>query len=132
MNINAIKDAVQTIDREVEFKPAGISTGWFFTLRHESSPEVQKVIRVFRAKITDATFKSKTLAYQNIIAQQEDDLRMAHVVTWCWELGDDVEAGRPPYSEQELKDALRDEKLGYHLKKFIDEEVGTLHDFLPK
>jgi len=132
MNLNEIKQAVQTVDREVEFRPAGKATGWFFELRHESSAEVQEVMRKFQAKVRDLTLKRKTTAYQNLVAQHEDSLRIAHVATWRWEQGADEEAGRPPFSNRELKTLLHDPNLGYHLKSFIDEEVGSLEDFLSK
>lgn len=132
MNLNEIKDAVQTVDREVEFKPAGTSTGWFFTLRHESSEEVQRVMRAFQAKVRDLTLKRKTSAYQNLVTAHEDSLRIAHVASWRWEKGDDPEAGRPAHSNRELKTVLNDPTLGYHVKAFIDEEIGSLDDFLSR
>ena len=128
MNLNEIKSAVTTVNREVEFKPAGQPTGWFFELRHESAPEVQEVMRRFQAKVRDLTLKRKTSAYQNLVAAHEDSLRIAHVAGWRWDKGEGK--GRPPFSKQELKALLNDDTLGYHLKAFIDEEIGSLEDFL--
>ena len=54
MNLNELRDAVQTVDREVEFRPVGKPTGMFFSLRHESSPQVQEVMRQFQAKVIGA------------------------------------------------------------------------------
>jgi len=132
MNLNEIKKAVQTDSREVEFKPAGTPTGMFFELRHESAKEVQEVMRKFQAKVRDLTLKRKTTAYQNLVAEHEDVLRMAHVVGWRWEQGADDDNGRPEFSKKELRTMLNDSILGYHVKKFIDEEVGSLDDFLSK
>ena len=132
MNINEIRSTVQTDTREVEFKPVGSPTGWLFELRHESAGEVQEVMRKFQAKVRDLTLKRKTTAYQNLVAEHEDDLRIAHVAGWSWENGIDEENGRPAYTRKELKILLNDKRLGYHLKKFIDEEVGSLDDFLSK
>lgn len=132
MNLNEIKAAVQTVSREVEFKPAGTATGWFFELRHESAPEVQDVMRRFQAKVRDLTLKRKTSQYQAAVSQHEDALRIAHVAGWRWSKGEDEEAGRPAFSAKELKTLLNDEQLGYHLKSFIDEEVGSLDDFLER
>ena len=132
MNLNEIKAAVQTVDREVEFKPAGVATGWFFQLRHESSPEVQEVMRRFQAKIRDLTLKRKTSQYQSLVTAHEDSLRIAHVAGWRWDKGADEAAGRPEFSKRELKTLLNDDNLSYHLKSFIDEEVGSLDDFLSK
>jgi hypothetical protein len=132
MNLNEIKTAVQTVDREVEFRPVGTPTGWFFTLRHESAPEVQECIRRFQAKVRDLTLKRKTTAYQNAVTAHEDQLHVAHVAGWRWEKGDDEKKGRPPFSKQELKTVLNDKDIGWHLKKFLDEEVGTLEDFLSR
>jgi hypothetical protein len=132
MSLKDIKSAVQTINREVEFRPVGTPTGWFFELRHESAPEVQDVMRKFQAKVRDLTLKRKTTAYQNLVTQHEDGLRIAHVANWRWEKGEDEKKGRPPFSARELKTLLNDETLGYHLKRFIDEEVGSLDDFLEK
>jgi len=132
MNLNDIKNTVQTSTREVEFKPVGKPTGWRFELRHESSEEVQEVMRRFQTKVRDLTLKRKTTAYQNLVTAHEDELRMAHVAGWSWKGGDDAEAGRPPYSRKELRTLLNDELLSYHLKQFIDEEVGSLDDFLSR
>jgi len=132
MNLNEIRQTVQTEAREVEFKPVGTPTGWFFELRHESAAEVQEVMRKFQAKVRDLTLKRKTTAYQNLVTVHEDELRIAHVAGWTWELGVDDEAGRPAFTRKELKSLLNDERLSYHLKKFIDEEVGSLDDFLSK
>ena len=132
MNLNEIKAAVQTVNREVEFKPVGKPTGWFYELRHESAPEVQEVMRRFQAKVRDLTLKRKTTAYQNLVTQHEDSLRIAHVAGWRWDKGEDEKKGRPPFSKRELKTLLNDERLGYHLKAFIDEEIGSLDDFLER
>jgi len=132
MNLNEIKEAVQTINREVEFKPVGTPTGWFFELRHESAPEVQEVMRRFQAKIRDLTLKRKTSQYQSLVTAHEDTLRIAHVAGWRWEQGADEEAGRPAFTSRELKALLNDDRISYHLKTFIDEEVGSLDDFLSR
>ena len=132
MNLNEIRDTVQTEARDVEFKPVGTPTGWFFKLRHESAAAVQEVMRRFQAKVRDLTLKRKTTAYQNLVATHEDDLRIAHVEDWSWELGVDEDNGRPAFTRKELKTLLNDKRLGYHLKKFIDEEVGSLDDFLSR
>lgn len=132
MNLNDIKQQVQTVDREVEFRPTGTATGWYFTLRHESAPEVQECMRRFHSRVRELTLKRKTTAYKDLVAQHEDSLRIAHVAGWRWEKGEDEEAGRPPFSNRELKSLLNDTALGYHLKSFIDEEVGSLDDFLER
>ena len=132
MNVNDIKATVQTETREIEFRPVGSPTGWFFELRHESSSEVQEVMRRFQSKVRDLTLKRKTTAYQNLVNQHEDHLRVAHVARWRWEEGVDEEDGRPEFSKKELRNLFHDERLGYHLKSFIDEEVGSLDDFLSK
>jgi hypothetical protein len=133
MNLKEIRAAVQTVNREVEFKPVGTPTGWHFELRHESSQEVQKVVRQFQAKVRDLTLKRKTSAYQDLVSAHENRLRIAHVAGWRWEKGDDEKKGRPPFSVKELKAVLEaDDELAYLLKNFIDEEVGSLDDFLEK
>ncbi len=132
MNLNEIKSAVATTNREVEFKPVGTPTGWFFELRHESARQVQETMRRFQAKVRDLTLKRKTSAYQNLVTAHEDRLRIAHVAGWRWEKGDDEKKGRPAFSKQALKIELNDDTLGWHLKNFIDEEVGSLEDFLEK
>lgn len=132
MNLNEIKAAVRVEPREVEFKPAGKPTGWFFTLRHESSPEVETFMARYRAKLRDLSAKRKTTAVTNLISEQEDGLRIAHVAGWRWEKGDDAENGRPAFSRSGLKALLDDDLINYHVRKFIDEEVGSLDDFLEK
>lgn len=132
MNINELKTALQTNDREVEFRPAGTATGWFFSLRHESAPEVQETMKRFHSKVRELTLKRKNNAYKDLVAQHEDHLRIAHVSSWRWEKGDSEDKGRPKFSRQQLKSLLNDEHLGYHLKQFIDEEVGSIDDFLSK
>ncbi len=132
MNLNDIKESVKTTSREVEFKPVGEPTGWFFDLRHESAPEVQQVMRRFQAKVRDLTLKRKTTAYQSLVVQHEDSLRIAHVAGWRWTEGIDEDDGRPDFSNRELKALLDDKRINYHLKHFIDEEVGSLDDFLQR
>lgn len=132
MNINDIKNTVQTEEREVEFRPVGQPTGWYFMLRHESANEVQAVMKKFQSKVRDLTLKRKTTAYQNLVKEHEDHLRVAHVSGWTWKDGVDEENGRPEFTKKELRGLLNDKMLGYHLKSFIDEEIGSLDDFLSK
>jgi hypothetical protein len=132
MDLNEIKKAVQTVEREVEFRPAGTATGWYFTLRHESAPEVQEVMRRFQAKVRELTLKRKTGAYQSLVEQHEDSLRIAHVATWRWGDGKKEDDKHPAFSNKTLKSLLNDPDLGYHLKSFIDEEIGSLEDFLER
>ncbi len=132
MNINDIKATVQTETREVEFRPVGSPTGWFFELRHESADQVQAVMRRFQAKVRDLTLKRKTTAYKNLVNEHEDELRVAHVAGWRWEQGVDEEDGRPDFNKRELTAMFHDKQLSYHIKNFIDEEVGSLDDFLSK
>lgn len=131
MNLNTIKDALKTSDREVEFKVSGKATGWIWKLRHESSPEVQAVMKQFQAKVRELALKRKNSAYQNLVADNEDKLRVAHVAGWTWTQGVDEANGRPAFTKQELKNLL-DGPIAYHVKNFIDEEVGSLEDFLSK
>lgn len=132
IGLTDIASLVTTTDREVEFKPAGKSTGWFFRLRHESAPEVQDVIKNYNAKVRDLLMRRKNTQTRELAAEHENRLRIAHVINWRWKNGDDPENGRPPFSKKELKDVLENEKLGYHVKQFIDDEVGVLEDFLEK
>ncbi|MGH8033827.1 MAG: hypothetical protein ACREO9_01285 [Lysobacterales bacterium] len=132
MDLNSIKEAVRTTDREVEFKVSGHTTGWFFKLRHESSPEVQEVMRQFQSRVRELALKRKNSQYQNLVAEHENRLRVSHVAGWRWEQGDDEAAGRPAFSKKELTTVLEDAVLGYHIKTFIDEEVGSLEDFLER
>lgn len=132
MGLNEIKDLVETKDREVEFRPAGPSkpTGWFFNLRHESHEEVQEVIRVFNSKVRELALKRKNAAYKALAEDHENRLRVAHVSGWRWAQGEDE--NHPAFSKKELRALLNDKQLGYHIKTFIDEEVGSLEDFLSK
>ena len=132
MNLDSIKKTVQTKPIKVEFKPVGEPTGWFFILRHESCTEVQDVVNRFTAKVRNLALKRKTTQYEAAVAENEDSLRIAHVAGWEWKEGTDPAKGRPPFSNKELKDLLNNKDLGYHLKSFIDEEVGSLKDFLTK
>ncbi len=132
MNLNDIKASLQTQTREVEFKPTGEPTGMVFELRHESAPEVQKFMSTYRAKIRDLAMKRKTTASTNLMKEHEDGLRIVQVAGWTWEGGDDPENGRPTFSKKELRLLLQDEIAGFHVRQFIDEEVGILDDFLEK
>lgn len=132
MNINDIKASLETETREIEFKPVGEPTGMFFELRHESAEEVQKFMRTYTAKIRDLTMKRKTTASTNLMKEHEDGLRVAHVVGWSWSEGVDEENGRPEFTTKELRTLMQDKVVGFHLRKFIDEEVGSLEDFLSR
>lgn len=130
MNLNDIKSALTTHDREVEFSPEGINTGWYFTLRHESAEEVQKVFKRYKAKVRDAHLKNKKHQLSQITSAHENDLRVAHVAGWRWKDGEGE--GRPAFSENELRECLNSKEVGYFLKEFIDTEVGSLEDFLER
>ncbi len=132
MNLNEIKASLESHNREVEFKPLGDPTGMFIELRHESAPEVQKFMSQYQAKIRDLTLKRKTNASVHLMKEHEEGLHMVQVVGWRWEDGVDEENGRPEFSKKELRSLLRDGRVGFHLKKFIDEEVGSFEDFLSK
>ena len=132
MNLNDIKDSLDTGTREIEFKPVGEPTGMFFELRYESEPEVQEFMKRYNAKLRDLSLKRKTNAITNLVRDHEDGLRIVHVAGWRWADGVDEEAGRPEFSRKELRALLDDEKAGFHVRRFIDEEVGSLDDFLSK
>jgi hypothetical protein len=87
----------------------------------------------FQHKIRDLTLKGKTSAREQAIKAHELNLHMAHVAGWEWEQGEDAEDGRPPFSHKELKDILNaGDVVSVLLKKFLDDEVGSLEDFLAK
>jgi len=134
MNLNEIESAFAVDTREVELMdPRGQPTGWVFILRHESATEVQEFLKDYRAKLQDLAIKRKTSAQKTLMAQHEDRLRIAHVAGWRWEQGEDAEAGRPPFSVRELKRLLAmNTGFGWHLRQFIDNEVGSLEDFLER
>jgi hypothetical protein len=133
MNINEIMKDFEAENREVELvNPQGKPTGWFFELRHESSEVVETFMREYRSKLQDAAMKRKTTAQKQLMRQHEDGLRIAHVAGWRFEEGFDPEDGRPPFSNRELKTVLTHEKWGWHIRDFIDREVGSLEDFLAK
>lgn len=135
MKLTDINATLEAVNREVEFMPQGKPTTWFFELRHESSPEVREFNRVFQAKVRNLAFKNKTQQRDALIAQQANGLRIAHVAGWRYEEGDDDEGGRPKFSKRELKNVLEGgsgEWLAFHVGEFIDNEVGTLEDFLEK
>ena len=125
---------IKTNTREVEFTPNGQSTGFFLTLRYESSPEVQDAMKRYRAKVREATMKNKKQQIASITDRFEDDLRSAHVAGWRWtEGGATFNGEQPHYSPKVLHAMLSDQsELSYFLKQFIDQEVGSADDFLEK
>lgn len=131
MDLNEIIALGETQNREVEFVIAGHHTGLFLELRHESDPEVQKVMSRFQAQIRNLTVKRKgSQQYDDLMERYQDDLRIAHVAGWRWEKGESK--NRPPFSKKELKELLDKPKFGFFLKEFIDDHVGETEDFLPK
>ena len=132
MNLFEIEASLETETREIEFKPVGEPTGMFIEMRHESAEEVQKFMRSYSAKIRDLTMKRKTTASANLMKEHEDGLRVAHVVGWTWAEGNDEDDGRPEFTKKELRKLLQHKVVGFHLRRFIDEEVGSLEDFLSK
>lgn len=134
MDLNEIIESVETSDKEVEFKPAGKSTGWVWTLRHESAPEVQAVLKTFNAKIRQAMMRRKNTMAEKQSEEHADNLRIAHVVTWRWEATKDGSERnfQPEFSKKELRKLLDHEKFGYFVRQFIDDETGTLEDFLER
>jgi hypothetical protein len=133
MNLNEIMQDFETANREVELtNPKGEPTGWFFELRHESSKKVQRFMTGYRSKLQDVTIKRKTQQQKQLMADHEDGLRAVQVANWRWAEGDDIENGRPPFSKRELLAVLKHEQWGYHIREFIDREVGSLEDFLTR
>ena len=133
MNINDIMKDFETDTREVELvNPQGKPTGWFFILRHESAKEVEAFMRGYRTKLQDLTLKRKTTAQKQLMAAHEDDLRVAHVAGWHFKEGENDEEGRPAFSKKELRSVLAHPKWGWHIRDFIDREVGSLEDFLER
>jgi hypothetical protein len=132
MNLDQIKAASKTQPREVEYVFDGKKTGWFLTLLHESSDEVKEFMSRYNAKVRDLSLKRKTNAISALAAQHADKLRMVQVAGWRWKDGDDDNDGRPLFSRSELRQALNHDDLGWHLGQFIDEEVGSLADFLTR
>ncbi len=133
MNIDSIMKDFETENRNVElFNPQGEATGWVFILRHESAKEVEQFMRSYRTKLQDLTLKRKTSAQKQLMAAHEDGLRIAHVAGWSFKEGENNEEGRPAFSKHELKNVLNHEKWGWHIRDFIDREVGSLEDFLER
>lgn len=131
--INEIMQEFETTTREAELmNPAGKPTGWWFELRHESSEEVESFLKDYRSKLQELTLKRKTTAQKQLMASHEDGLRIAHVAGWRFEKGENAEEGRPPFSKKELRAVLNHPKWGWHIRTFIDNEVGSLEDFLEK
>jgi hypothetical protein len=132
-SINEIARDFETENREVELiNPKGKPTGWFFVLRHESSEEVETFMAEYRSKLQDAALKRKTTAQKQLMRQHEDRLRLVQVAGWRWAEGEDAENGRPPFSRKELQIVFGQKGLGWHIRDFIDREVGSLEDFLAK
>ena len=130
MNINDIEELCKTEPREVEFVFLGKKTGWFFTLLHDSSKEVSAFMKSYHSKVRNLSLKRKTNAVNNLAEKHADDLRIVQVSDWRWEKGE--AKGRPAFSNKELRIALDNPHFGWHLGAFIDEEVGSLEDFLSK
>ncbi len=133
MNIKDYEKAVATVEREVELMtPTGKPTGWFWTLRHDSAKEVQEFMRVYRGKVQELALKRKASAQKKLLADHEDRLRIVQTAGWRWKEGDDDTKGRPKFSKKELREVLDNEKINYHIRQFIDDEVGSLEDFLER
>jgi hypothetical protein len=132
MNLNDIKAASKTQPREVEYIFAGKKTGWFLTLLFDSSTEVQEFMSKYNSKVRELSLKRKTNAIKNLAGEHAGKLHMVQVAGWRWKDGDDDKNGRPKFTKAELRKALNHEDLGWHLGQFIDEEVGSLDDFLTK
>jgi len=130
MDLKSIETMCETQPREVEFVFTGTHTGWFFTLLHESTKEVDSFMQKYNAKVRELSLKRKTNAINQLAEKHADDLRLVQVADWRWEKGESKT--RPPFSKKELRTVLNNEKIGWHLKQFIDDEVGSLESFLAK
>lgn len=130
MNFNEFKEMHKTAPREVEYLFDGHRTGLYLTLLHESAQPVQEFMKTYNAKVRDLTIKRKTNAINNLAAQHALALNAVQVSDWRWEEGETE--GRPAFSKQELKSMLKDPDVGFHLAAFIDQEVGSLSDFLSR
>jgi len=132
MNLNDLKNSAPLFTREVEFLHRGERTGMFFELRHKSDKAVMKFQERYNAKIRDLTLRRKHNAISNYVKDQEDELRIAHVVGWRFQDGVDAENGRPEFSKGALRELIQNENVQFYLREFIDEEVANQEDFLEK
>ena len=131
MNLNELKSSTPLPTREAEFIFRGDRTGLFLELRHASNKAVEKFNERYNAKIRDLTMRRKLNAINNYARDQADELRIAHVAGWRYKDGVDEENGRPEFSKSELRELLKNDVVGFDLRKFIDEEVANEEDFLP-
>jgi len=120
-------------EREVESTPPdGTRTGFYLTLRYESSPEVQSVTRKYRAKFMESARKGRRGNQDAIMSRFDDDRRIAHVAGWRWvEGGATFKGEQPEFSKEKLREFITGEtEFSVFLKSFIDEEIGDASDFL--
>lgn len=122
-----------TNDREVEFVlPGGKKTGFFLTLRYESSDEVEAVNRKYRGKLFEESAKGRNGDRQRVIDQHLAERRYAHVAGWRWtEGGATFNKEQPEFSPKKLREMLdHPGQFSFFLKEFIDAETASANDFL--
>ena len=131
MNIKEFAKECATVNREVEIMtPTGKKSGWFWTLRHESSSEVKEFMRVYRGQVQEAALKRKGSAQKKLMGDHDDRLRVVQVAGWRFADGYDEKAGRPKHSNKEVRAVLDNEEINFFVRTFIDDEVGSLEGFL--
>lgn len=133
---------MQTIDlskiiagnNEVELTIPGIGgTGFFVTLRHDSSPEVQSFIKKYQNRVLEDTRKGG----KNKTANAEFfklERPLAHIANWRWtnpqfNFGGD----QPEFSRDKAIEMLKGEgAFSFYLRQLIDEELADDESFLAK
>lgn len=124
--------SIKTKANEVELTIPGIgATGFFLTLRYESSPEVQKVNKIFEEKIMTEARKGKRGDRSGATEWYKKEKILAHIADWRWTGDANYHGETPPYSKEKAHEMLSaGDNFSYFMRDFIEDQISDASDFL--
>jgi len=121
-------------NNEVELSIPGFGgIGFFVTLRHDSSPEVQKFVKQYQNKVMEDSRKGG----KNKTANAEWyklEKPLAHIASWRWANDQfNFNGEQPQYSREKAIEMLKGEgAFSFYLRQLVDESVADDESFLAK
>lgn len=132
MQIDLSKIVASTNEVEMTI-PGYDGIGFFVSLRHTSSPEVQKFIKRYQDRVIEDSRKgNKNKAATNEWYKLESPL--SRIAGWRWTKPEfNFNGSQPDFSREVAVEMLKGEgAFSFYLRQLIDEAIGDDESFLAK
>lgn len=122
---------LQSNSYETEFFiPGHGKTGLHLTLVDDTDEDVIKLDKQYQRRIRDAYVKNKKTQANKLSEEHQEKRLRAHVQGWRWEGDAQFEGEKLEFNEANLNRVLAHRVIGYHLKRFIEDEIGEAENFI--